>query len=218
MRIAGQNCRKTDGENCPFAIIAKWKMVADICWFRQKIAKNFGSKVLISVTQGITYYKNGVIIFTGQEKVGCPDCGGDLRVRSTCHRKLRTAQGIEVYRLRVMGCLGCGKTHRELPNWMVPYKRMDASCLVSIAQAPQKEHLRQASTNTWLRVKRWMAWFLQYAQKVISSQNIQPGTWPSAPQRERFCHLVRLLVNRGRWPQHRFEQFHTCKVAILGAF
>lgn len=159
---------------------------------------------MISVAQGTAYYKNGVIIFTGQEKVRCPDCGGNLRVRNTCHRKLRTAQGIEVYRLRVMGCLGCGKTHRELPHWMVPYKRMDASSLASIAQAPQKEHLRQASTNTWLRVKGWMAWFLQYAQRVIGSQNVHPRIRTGAPEEERFCCLVRLLVNRGRWSQHRF--------------
>lgn len=179
-------------------------MVADICWFRQKIAKNCGSKVLISVAQGITYYKNGVIIFTGQEKVGCPDCGGDLRVRSTCHRKLRTAQGIQVYRLRVMGCLGCGKTHRELPHWMVPYKRMDASCLVNIAQAPKSEHLRKASTNSWIRIKGWMACFFRYAQRIVRSRNEHQRTCFGAPEKERFCYLVRLLVNRGRWIQHRY--------------
>lgn len=164
--------------------------------------ENCWIKVLISVAYGIEYYKNGVIIFTGQEKVDCPNCGGGLQVRNTCHRKLRTHQGTRVYRLRVMKCTKCGKSHRELPQWIVPYKRMDAASLVNLAQTPRKTHLHQASTNTWKRVRRWMAWFLRYTRKRFGKA---PAALPKL-KLQKFLSLVQRAVNIGGWVQHRLGQ------------
>ena len=68
--------------------------------------------------------RNGEITrIYGQEEVVCPVCGGALKVHGTCIRKVRQGDHTHQYHLRVMECRCCGKTHRELPEGIIPYKR-----------------------------------------------------------------------------------------------
>lgn len=163
---------------------------------------------MISVSQGNEYRKGELIIFTGTEEVPCPVCGGELFVHGTCIRKVRRQNGTEVYRLRVMGCKGCGRTHRELPAGMIPYKRMDADRISDISEISGKEELGMTEESTWHRVKEWVAWFLQYAMYVLEAirtslggeiQTISSGS----PRRRKLIYFVRLVANSGRWEQHR---------------
>lgn len=162
---------------------------------------------MISVRQGTIYRKENVIIFTGAETIPCPICGGSLKVRGTCRRKLITREGEETYRLRVMECKACGKTHRELPSHMIPFKRMDESLISDIASAGKKERLNMAESSTWRRVRLWVLWFLQYARSVLEGSQGLPNRLPavsdSAAIECALAPLVRLVVNSGNWIQHR---------------
>ena len=163
---------------------------------------------MISVAQGTEYRKGEIIIFTGTENIPCPVCGGHLRVHGTCTRKLRRRDGTDVYRLRVMECKSCGKTHRELPEGIVPYKRMDAERLSDITEAAEEKDLGDAETSTWKRVKEWVLWFLEYALKVLKSlQTLLGAEFPTVSSDDclsrRLKYFVRLVVNSGNWIQHR---------------
>lgn len=117
-------------------------------------------------------------------------------MRNTCHRKLRREEECRIYRLRVMICTTCGKTHRELPQWIIPYKRMDAALYCKIAQTPRERHLEVADTNTWTRVQKWIRWFLLEMQAVRQA-NMSSHDWMEEIQR---------MVNSGKWVQHRYER------------
>ena len=113
-----------------------------------------------------------------------------------------------MYRLRVMKCKLCGKTHRELPEGIVPYKRMDAERLSDITEAEEEKDLGDAEISTWKRVKEWVLWFLEYALKVLKSlQTLLGAEFPTVSADDclnrRLKYFVRLVVNSGNWIQHR---------------
>lgn len=122
-------------------------------------------------------------------------------------RKLRSSEGQILYRLRVMACRKCGKTHRELPSGIVPYKRMDADLLSDIAETPQQFHLEVAETSTWRRVWAWVKWFIHYSLNIFAAMQVEhpnlPTGLPGKPLRRQLTYFVRLVVNSGNWVQHR---------------
>ena len=107
-----------------------------------------------------------------------------------------------------MECKSCGKTHRELPEGIVPYKRMDAERLSDITEAEEEKDLGDAEASTWKRVSVWVLWFLDYALKVLRSLQTLYGTElptvsPDDFFSRRLKYSVRLVVNSGNWIQHR---------------
>ena len=131
-----------------------------------------------------------------------------MHVHGTCTRKLRRREDIDVYRLRVMECKTCGKTHRELPEGIAPYQRMDAELLSSISEVTKEDELGDVEVSTWKRVQEWVLWFLKYALDVLNSfQTLLEKVFPTISSDEclsrRLAYFVRLVANSGNWIQHR---------------
>lgn len=163
---------------------------------------------MIIAAHGIEYFKNNLTIFTGSGNTVCPDCGRKLIVHGTCRRKIKTHTAEKVFRLRVMECVHCRKTHRELPSGFIPYKRMDVQLISEIAEASSADHMMWAESSTWQRIKMWAAWFLQYAQELLRKKEadvscllIKQTTDGLTSQ---LVYLTILTVNSGNWVQHRF--------------
>ena len=161
---------------------------------------------MIIVTRYTKQVKDGIIIFTGTEEIPCPVCGGKLKQRGTCLRKVREENETVVYSLRVMECTKCGKTHRELPFWVVPYKRIAAPVLSDIARSDNK-NLEKAEGSTWHRIKEWITWFLNYAMNVLQALLVSDAHIQTVPTGASLCkkleYFVRLVANSGRWISHR---------------
>lgn len=97
----------------------------------------------------------------------------------------------------------------------MPYKRLCAESLVEIAEADpfaQTEALNDDDfldyeISTWRRIRRWLSWFLQYAQFIaegLRSEGLQiPTEAPGKTMSEQLVYFVRLVVNSGNWQQHR---------------
>ena len=165
----------------------------------------FLSQTMISIAHfEITRNGEKTKIFS-QESSVCPICGGPLKVHGTCIRKVRQGEHTHQIHLRVMECRHCGKTHRELPEGLVPYKRHDLNSLCEIAEATETQHT--CETSTWLRIRFWLAWFLWYAQNVldglITAGQMSATFSPGHSLRRRTASFVRLVVTSGNWEQHR---------------
>ena len=163
---------------------------------------------MISVAQGTEYRKGNIIFFTGTEEIPCPICGGKLGVHGTCMRTLQRKDKTEKYRLRVMECKKCGKTHRELPERIVPYKRMDAEVLGTIAAETGIGDVEAPDVSTWARIRGWVMWFLSYGQHILEGMRVSMGdtltTIPlGASLSRQLVYYVRLVANSGNWIQHR---------------
>lgn len=164
------------------------------------------SRVMISVAHGEEIRKGKIRIFVGTESISCPICAGRLKVHGTCLRKLRNADGEVVFRLRVMESRSCGRTHRELPARMIPYRRTDVNGIANIADVAPSEHLTVCETSTWKRVVSWVRWFLWYTQKIQEGLSSLATDFSGQTLAEQLAYDVRLVVNSGNWIQHRSAQ------------
>jgi len=160
---------------------------------------------MISILNYTEYHHDGVCFILAAESVPCPICGGKLFVHGTCRRKCITPDGIVTFGLRVMECRKCHHTHRELPCGVVPYKRYCAEIIADCNGEFCPDSVGEFSA--FLRLKAWLKWFLEYAEKVMNGLEIAYGTVLSVPGNltpaERLMYLVRLAANSGFWVQHR---------------
>ena len=86
-------------------------------------------------------YEVGNVVYAyGKNMPCCPDCGQKMKVHGTCKRNVRTAQDPDgkQYKLRVLICKPCGKTHRELPDFVVPHKGYSYDYMVAVAIGTEK--------------------------------------------------------------------------------
>lgn len=160
---------------------------------------------MISILNYTEYHHVGVCFIRTAESVLCPICGGKLFVHGTCRRKCITPAGIVTFGLRVMECRKCHHTHRELPCGVVPYKRYCAEIVADCNGEFCPDSVGEFSA--FLRLKAWLTWFLEYAEKVMNGLEIAYGTVLSVPGNlppaEQLMYFVRLVVYSGFWVQHR---------------
>ena len=65
----------------------------------------------------------------------CPDCGGNLiyydKVTRVVRTKRRQTDWVELRRMR---CDRCGKVHREIPDYILPYKQYEADLIQGVME------------------------------------------------------------------------------------
>ena len=65
----------------------------------------------------------------------CPNCGGDLKyydsVRRSVRTKWRDRKWVKIRRLR---CSDCGGLHRELPDYIFPYKHYEVEIIMGVLE------------------------------------------------------------------------------------
>jgi len=68
-------------------------------------------------------------------ETACPNCGGRLKYYDTIQRIVRTqgrnSKWIEVRRLK---CIECLYLHRELPEYIYPYKQYEAEVITGVLE------------------------------------------------------------------------------------
>ena len=178
---------------------------------------------MINVTRFTCVRKAVIINVTGLEDQLCPYCGGNLFVHGTCKRHLKTTGGNVILRLRVMECRKCGATHREMPHGLVPYRRYSAEmlCAIFTGYLPEKnEDTDSIDTRTSVerkeyaedacmcdpsirqRIIEWLSCFLTRVQNMAEIRSDR--TLASDSICCRLKRYVRILINSGKWKQHRF--------------
>jgi len=65
----------------------------------------------------------------------CPDCGGKLRYYDKVMRVVRTKRRqTDWVELRRMRCDRCGRVHREIPDYILPYKQYEADLIQGVME------------------------------------------------------------------------------------
>ena len=164
----------------------------------------FDFPVMVIVTRFLQYCKGKICYITGMEGVPCPVCGGRLFVHGTCRRGMKDeTEQVRELRLRVLECENCGRTHREIPDMLVPYKRYSAQAICAMKETPEA---CVAEPNVRQRILLWLTWLFCYARHIAEGLTLV-GLKAAEPSGDsliaRLKHFVRLVVNSGFWPQHR---------------
>lgn len=65
----------------------------------------------------------------------CPKCGGELKYYDSVKRLVRTKYGnknkVNIRRFR---CRKCNSIHRELPDFILPYKQYEADIIIGVCE------------------------------------------------------------------------------------
>lgn len=104
-----------------------------------------------------------------------------------------------------MMCSRCHKTHREIPDEVIPYKRNSLSFFCEIAESEKENY--PCDMSTWQRVKWWLSWFLEFARNVergIACTGLLEATRETGDSlRCQTAYYVRLVINSGNWIHNR---------------
>jgi len=112
-------------------------------------------KNMISISKyKLEVNKNGKKYVVSQEQIPCT-CGGHLAFKEYRLRIVRLpSEDAEFIEIRVLYCVDCGKSHRELPDFLLPYKHYTAQTVEAAVDRKKAECSAEERT-----VKRWRAWF-----------------------------------------------------------
>jgi len=98
--------------------------------------------------------ENGKKYVVSQENVPCT-CGGHLAFKDYRLRIVRrSAEDAEFIWIRVLYCVDCNTSHRELPDFLLPFKHYTAQAVEAAVDRKKAECPVGERT-----VKRWRAWF-----------------------------------------------------------
>lgn len=68
-------------------------------------------------------------------KSTCPKCGGQLKYYDTVKRIVRTKYGVKnKVDIRRFRCQKCSAMHRELPDFIFPYKQYEADIIIGVIE------------------------------------------------------------------------------------
>lgn len=159
------------------------------------------SLTMISITHFIEYVKDGIRYITGDEEVFCPDCGCLMKLHGRCRRYVRRSNGYrEKLALRVLHCEKCQRYHRELPDFVVPYKHLCAEIFAAIHDALNNYCV---DDHTAARVCRWIKDFFRIGAATVRRLRLEHPTlvtnYDAFSTLEKLKYFVRLVVNVGEW-------------------
>ena len=123
------------------------------------------------------FYGNGVWSYENRDKPTCPLCGLRLFSHGTCKRRVTTEDGLEIHRLRVLKCRNCKRTHRELPDTIIPYKHYGRETISTIVAGKAKCGYEDSTRY------RLMQWFRALLFLVVSSLE---------GQKRELCNVMRM--------------------------
>lgn len=94
----------------------------------------------------------------------CPDCGGRLKYYDKVSRILRTKGRSTTYvQIRRLRCVDCGKVHREIPDYILPYKQYEAEIVNGVvAGLITCETFGYEDYPCEMTMQRWRSQNLQY--------------------------------------------------------
>lgn len=119
-----------------------------------------------------------MIIIVGNT-LTCPDCGGKLKYYDSVKRIVRIKGGkVRRIKIRRLICTNCGKSHRELPERILPYKQYEAEIINGVIQGTiSSDDLEYEDFPCEMTMKRWKdSSAKRISQKVpCGKQNKKPG-------------------------------------------
>jgi hypothetical protein len=103
---------------------------------------------MIIVARFLQKVKDGILEITGYDAF-CPVCGEPLHFHGRCRRFVRTQtweQRIEMS-IRVLYCMSCCRFHRELPDFLAPFKHFSLEMVANIYDGIVKSRLLMAARS-----------------------------------------------------------------------
>ena len=156
---------------------------------------------MIIVAQFLKHVKDGICIITGKVTAPCPDCGGRMNVHGRCRRYVRNESGQrEELSLRVLYCPKCHRYHRELPDYVIPYKHLCAKIFAEAYDATKKYCV---DDHTAAGLRRWIKDFFRFGAATVRRLKLEHLTlvtnYDTFSTLDKLRYFVRVVVTVGEW-------------------
>lgn len=139
-----------------------------------------------------------VCVITGLEQVDCPDCKTSMRSHGRCFRYICfPAQDRTKLSLRVFFCSDCRHYHRELPDFIVPYKQQCVETIEKIYASPMESVYADIEESTIRRIRKWVLSFLKCAVPIIGG--LSNLTFTETGNQRIIKTYIRMIVGANKW-------------------
>ena len=121
---------------------------------------------MIIVARFLQKVKDDILEITGYDAF-CPVCEEPLHFHGRCSRFARIETGekrIEMA-IRVLRCMKCGHFHRELPDFIAPFKQLSLELIAQIYDDTVENPAVDGSTI--IRLRYWVDWLLRYGTAIL---------------------------------------------------
>lgn len=114
--------------------------------------------------------------------VPSPCCGECLKSIGSRKRKVIKDSGEHmVIVIRRLRCVNCRKIHHELPDFIIPYKRYESSCIERVVSEPSDASQVAADNATLYRWQGWMREQTTYLTGCLASIAMRFHQYPAKP-------------------------------------
>jgi len=145
--------------------------------------------------------KDEIRTITGTETPSCPICGNTMKSHGRCRRYLRISGGDRItLSVRVFYCPKCKRYHRELPDYITPYKHLSTEVIADIYD---NQDNYDVDDSTIIRIRRWVKAFMIFGIATIRRLKIEH---PSLTINDQFdstylalSYFVKIIVNSNEW-------------------
>lgn len=165
-------------------------------------------KTMIIINDFIVEYntKIGFYLIVSCETISCPCCSGILKPRGKVKRIVieKPNEKLDEKRTYVLQryiCNKCKKCHRELPNFIVPYKRHCTDTIQTIITSTEKHPDVNYEEETVKRIRTWWTDVRPYIiGALLSIKEKYDIDFTYLDPSQNLAKIVRALVNANLWP------------------
>lgn len=156
---------------------------------------------MIIVSHFLEKVKDGIHFITGKEMAFCPDCGQLMDQHSRCRRYVRRPSGQrDELSLRVFHCSQCHRYHRELPDFIMPYKHL---CMEIIAAIYDVLENYAVEVSTIERIRLWVKEFIKFGSAMVGRSESECPTivtkYDANSTLDTLRYFAKVTANAGKW-------------------
>ena len=162
---------------------------------------------MIIISDYRVYHKAETIYIRSTGPLYCPyeQEQVELFPRGTCFRYAIRHFEKKRYNLSVLECPSCHRTHRVLPDYMIPYRQYCVEDVCTMQEEPM-DHLC-TEPSTVYRIRKWLALFFLFVRDMRAFLEMPAARELSGyPLAEQLREAVLFTVRNARWKdvQHYF--------------
>ncbi len=148
---------------------------------------------MIVTTKNDTLLCGEIIFINSPAETYCPKCHVRTIPHGRCNRKVVMQEGAKVFSLRVSYCLNCKHSHRELPDFILPYKRHSAETYAQVYDSPHGMLACDVDEKTERTIRKWVSALLSFFS-VFSANNVVAVKFPKPEKEESTLSKIKKCV------------------------
>ena len=159
---------------------------------------------MIIVSRFIEKVKDRINKIIGIGAAICPICRNEMKSHGRCTRYIEiSGEERRTYSLRIFFCPECHHYHRELPDFMIPYKHYSAETYAEIHNNPSNCFKCSVDEHSFRRMRAWVSAFMKFGEAMAERIKIEYPSLKTNHDAEstesKLKYFVKVVANSNEW-------------------